>query len=84
MLRYFAIHAALLSSLLFAAPALAADVEGKVQTFDPSERTIVLDNGTKVWLSEGASADALREGVEVRVSYEERDGKNVATQIEVK
>lgn len=84
MARDFAIHAALLTSLLFAVPAMAADLEGKIQAVDRAERTFMLDNGVKVWLSDDVSPDALREGVEVRISYEERDGKNVATRVDVK
>lgn len=44
----------------------------------------MLDNGVKVWLGDDVSPDALQEGVEVRISYEERDGKNVATRVDVK
>ena len=69
---------------LWAVGAQAAEVEGKIQTVDPSDRTIVLDNGTKLSVAEGVSLDTLRQGADVKVSYEERDGKNVATSIETK
>ena len=57
----------------------AADMEGSVQSVDASERTVVLDNGTKVWLSDGVVVDDVKAGAEVKVSYEEKDGKPVAT-----
>jgi hypothetical protein len=60
----------------------AAELEGKVHTVDTVERTVTLDNGTKVWVGEGIAIEDLREGAEVRVSYEERDGKNIATSVE--
>jgi len=63
--------------------AWAADVSGKVQTVDPGERVVILDDGTKFWIAEGLSMDGLKEGVRVKASYEERDGKNIATSIEV-
>jgi len=60
----------------------AAEVEGKVQMVDTVERTVTLDNGTKVWVGDGVAIEDVKEGAEVRVSYEERDGKNVATSVE--
>jgi len=69
--------------LALAGAAAAADVEGKIQSVDASERAIVLDNGTKLWLAEGVAMDNLKEGAQVKASYEERDGKNVATSVSV-
>jgi len=61
----------------------AAEVSGKVRTLDADERVVVLDNGTKFWIVEGLPMDKLKEGAEVKASYEERDGKNVITILEV-
>jgi len=58
--------------------------EGKIQTFDTSDRTMVLDNGMRVTVADGVAIEGLREGSEVKVTFEERDGKNVATYVEVK
>ena len=69
---------------LWAVSGWAAEMEGKIQTIDASDRTIVLSNGTKLSVAEGVSLDTLKEGTDVKVAYEERDGKNVATKIEVK
>jgi hypothetical protein len=46
----------------------------------------VLEDGTKIWLGEGAvvAIDALKEGAGVKASYDQKDGKNVATTVEVK
>ena len=63
--------------------ALAEDVSGKIQSIDTSERAIVLEDGTKLWLAEGLPIDNLKEGARVKASYEERDGKKVVTSIEV-
>ena len=64
--------------------AVAADAEGKVQSVDTYARTVTLDNGTTLWAGDGVSLDSVKEGDLVKVSFEERDGKNVATSIEVK
>jgi len=61
----------------------AEDLTGKIQSVDTTERIIVLDDGTKVWVAEGVPMDELKEGVSVKASYEERDGKKVATSVEV-
>jgi predicted phage tail protein len=70
--------------VLSGAGAWAAEIEGKVSSVDRAGRTIVLDNGTTLSVVDDVLIDSLREGSEVKVSYEERDGKNVATSIEVK
>jgi len=64
--------------------AWAAEMEGKIQTVDTSDRTLVLDNGMRVTVADGVAIESLREGNEVKVTFEERDGKNVATIVEVK
>jgi uncharacterized protein DUF1344 len=63
--------------------AWAEDISGKIQSVDQSERTFVLDDGSKIWVAEGVSMDAVKEGASVKASYEERDGKKVATSLEV-
>jgi len=81
MLKKLAVVALILA--FTAVPLWAEEVSGKIQKVDPDERTIVLEDGTQLWLLEGVSADALKEGATVKASYEERDGKKVVTEIEV-
>jgi hypothetical protein len=64
--------------------ARAADMEGRVQSVDVTERTVVLDNGAKVWLSDGVAIETVTAGAEVKVSYEDKDGRPVATSVEMK
>lgn len=63
--------------------AWAADIEGKVQQVDRTDRMVVLEDGTKLWIAEGLGMDTLKEGAKVKASYEERDGKNVVTGFEI-
>jgi len=65
------------------AGAWAAEIQGKIQSVDTSDRSVVLDDGTKLWVAEGLSMDSLQAGADVKASYEDRDGKNVATSVEV-
>ncbi len=66
--------------------ATAVEIEGKVKSVDVSGRMITLEDGTTLTLSPGAKFDhkALQPGAEVKASYEEKDGKKMATSIEVR
>ncbi|MBI2202305.1 MAG: DUF1344 domain-containing protein [Candidatus Rokubacteria bacterium] len=68
---------------LSAVTASAEQIQGTVKSVDAVERTFTLDNGTQVWVAEGVSMDALKEGASVKATYEERDDKKVVTTIEV-
>ena len=63
--------------------AWAEEIQGKIKSVDPSERSIVLEDGTQLWVAEGLAMDTLKEGASVKASYEVRDGKNVTTGFEV-
>ena len=75
---------AVVLTLALSGAAWAADVQGKIKSVDTSEKSFVLEDGTKIWLGEGVAIETVKEGAEVTVSYSEKDGKNVATTVEVK
>jgi hypothetical protein len=62
--------------------ASAAERQGKVQVVNTSDRVVLLEDGTTLWLAEGLITHQLREGLTVKLSYEERDGKHVVTRID--
>ncbi len=72
--------------VLLAVPAIAlsAEIQGKVKTVDTGDRVVTLEDGTRISVPDGIALDSLKEGAEVTVSYEELDGKNQATNIEMK
>lgn len=74
---------ALVIALVGSFAAWAGETSGKIQSVDPVDRAIVLDDGTKLWVAEGLPLDALREGARLKASFEERDGKNIVTAYEV-
>jgi len=80
MLRKLAIVALVLA---MTTPLWAEEVSGKIQKVDTGDRSIVLEDGTQLWLAESVSADVLKEGATVKASYEEKDGKKVVTEIQV-
>jgi Cu/Ag efflux protein CusF len=74
--------------LAVAGMAVAAEIEGKVQSVDQTGKEIVLDDGTKIVWDDSTNITAgkledLKEGAKVKASYEEKDGKNVASAMEV-
>lgn len=64
--------------------AWAEEATGKIQKVDQDQKMIVLEDGTQLWIGGGVSMDQLAEGTEVKVSYEEKDGKKWITSIEPK
>ena len=78
--------------LAFGGLAVAAEMEGKIQSVDPAAKEMVLDDGTKLTWGEDtkisvkgqeAKLEDLKEGAKVKASYEEKDGKNVLGAIDV-
>lgn len=81
MKKVIGIAMALLLGLVIAT-ADAQEIQGTIKSVDAAERTFTLDNGTQVWVAEGVSMDAVKEGASVKATYEERDGKKVVTTVE--
>ena len=82
-MRRMAGAAALAGLLVVGTGAWAADLEGKVQTIMIADRMVLLEDGKQVWVAEGLSMEDLKEGAVVKVVYEERNGKLVATSVEI-
>jgi hypothetical protein len=70
--------------LALSGAAWAADIEGKIKSADTDEKSFMLEDGTKIWVSEGVVIETLKEGADVKASYEEKDGKNIPTSVVVK
>ncbi len=65
-----------------AAPAWADEITGKIQKVDSQQKMIVLEDGTELWFGDTVSMDQLTEGKDVKVAYEEKDGKKWITSVE--
>jgi hypothetical protein len=65
------------------AGAWAEEVAGKIKSVDTVVRVIVLEDGSMIFIAEGVPMDNMQEGKSVKASYEEREGKKVATIVEV-
>ena len=69
--------------VLAVSAAWAGNTVGKIQSIDPGDRVVTLDDGTKLWIADGLAIDGLKQGAIIKASYEERDGKNVVTGFEI-
>ena len=63
--------------------AYADELSGKIQSVNAGDRMVTLEDGTQLWVAEGVSIDGVKEGASVKASYEERDGKKIATGLEI-
>ncbi len=64
----------------------AMEVEGKIQSVDPSGRMVTLEDGTELTIPPTVNVQrgALKEGAIVKASFEQRGGQNVVTSIQVR
>jgi len=68
---------ALVFTLALALPALAEEAKGTVQKLDRKDQSIVLDDGTQLWVVTGAPLNEVRVGDQVNVTYEQKGDKKV-------
>ncbi len=68
--------------LVFSVAVAQADqTGGKIAAVDSYAGTLVLQDGTTFTIAQGVSMEGLQPGTEVTVSFEEQDGKLIATEI---
>ena len=67
--------------LIWVSSGFGAENQPEVPAAQASNSAIVLDDGTRVWLTEDRVVQ-LQEGATVDLSYEERNGEHVLTSIE--
>jgi len=63
--------------------AWAGEIQGTVKSVDSSSRALVLEDGTELRIAEGLNIEAVKEGSKVKAMFEEREGKNVVTDLQV-
>ena len=64
--------------LTFAMSVSAAELAGKVKSVDAADHSFVLEDGTRLWLADGASPDVMP-GEKVLATYEMKGDKKVVT-----
>jgi hypothetical protein len=67
---------------LAATVAWGGEQRGTVKSVDQAQKTVVMSDGTQLWLMPGLSTDLLAQGKRVKVVYDERDGKKWVRSVE--
>ena len=71
---------ALALTLMFSLSAAAEQAKGTIYSMNPAEHSIVLDDGTRLWVSEGQFAD-LSLGNQVQAAYETKGDKKIVVEM---
>lgn len=78
---------AVLGALVVApvATAQSKTIEGKVTAVDPAGKSLTLDDGTKLMITDAVKFNKadLKPGAAVKAAYEVKDGQNILTTLEV-
>lgn len=89
MKNRFEVLIASLLLVLSSSPALADDVEGRIESISRSERSFVVQ-GIRFFVTQSTDYDDglnsfadLKEGQKVEVDFDYRDGRHFATEIEL-
>ncbi|PYN47057.1 MAG: hypothetical protein DMD95_05275 [Candidatus Rokuibacteriota bacterium] len=75
-----ALGMALALTLALSLSAAAEETKGTIQSINPADHSIVLDDGTRLWVSEGQLGE-LSLGDQVKASYEMQGGKNIVIEM---
>ena len=65
------------------AGAWAGDREGKVKQIEVNQRVLTLEDGTKLYWTDSVTVKEIKQGAQVKATYEEKDGKFVLTNIQI-
>ena len=76
-----ALGLALALTLALSLSAAAEETRGTVRLIDPANHVIVLEDGTRLWVSEGQLAD-LSLGDQVQAAYEVKGDKKIVIQLD--
>ena len=68
---------------MMAGVAAAAEAEGQIQKIDKDNLTITLSDGKSYKLPGEFDVDALKEGMDVILAYDEVGGENLITDMEI-
>jgi hypothetical protein len=73
---------AIAAALLMSTAAFAAEAEGQIQAIDKENLTITLDDGKSYKLPGEFDVDALKEGMDILLAYDEISGENLITDMQ--
>jgi Cu/Ag efflux protein CusF len=74
---------ALCAALMVTGAVFAAEAEGHIKAIDREGLTITLDDGKSYKLPGEFDMDSIKEGMEVLLAYDEIDGQNLITDMQL-
>lgn len=77
------VFAAFAFALTLSTAAWAAEAEGHIKSIDADKLTITLEDGNSYKLPGEFDMDAIKEGMEVLLAYEEVDGQKLITDMQL-
>lgn len=66
-----------------AAAGAQKQVSGEVKSVDPAKKTVTLEDGTTLMVSDASKLKNIKPGAMIKASYSEKGGQKVASSIEV-
>lgn len=69
--------------LALSSASLAAEAEGHITSIDRDKLTITLDDGKSYKLPGEFDIDAIKEGMEILLAYDQIDGQNLITDMQL-
>jgi hypothetical protein len=67
---------------LAASVAWGGEQLGTVRSVNEGQKTVLLNDGTQLWLVPGLSTDLFVQGKRVKIVYDDRDGKRWVRSVE--
>jgi Cu/Ag efflux protein CusF len=74
---------AVAATLLISTAAFAGQTEGLIKKVDKDSLTLTLDDGKSYKLNAETDLDALKPGMDVVIAYDETNGENIVTDMEL-
>ena len=71
------------AALMLSTAAYAAEAEGHIKAIDTDNLTITLDNGQSYKLPGEFDVEAIKEGMDIVLAYDEVGGENLITDMQI-
>ena len=81
MLKSLTAALALMAGLALAGAAAAQEMSVTIKSYDPTARTIIVEDGTSYTIEEGVTVTQLKAGSKAKLVITEKGGKKVVTKV---
>lgn len=81
MLKTLTSALAIVAAMALAGPAAAQEMSVTIKSYDPSARTIIVEDGTSYIIEEGVTVGELKAGSKAKLMITEKGGKKIVTKV---